>query len=83
MEGKQEMLTQKQKKNNIIAAIISFFLPGFGQILLQDRLQTGLIFLAVWLISMVTLIGIPISFIAWIWAIVDAAMYDWENNDKL
>lgn len=75
------MLTQKQKKNNIIAAIISFFLPGLGQILLQDRLQTGLIFLAVWFISMITLIGIPISFVTWIWAIVDAAMYDWEEKE--
>lgn len=79
------MVTQKQQnKNNLIAAIISFFLPGLGQILLQDRLKEGLIFLAVWFISMITLIGIPISFVTWIWAIVDAAMYDWpEDTGKL
>lgn len=79
------MVTQKQQnKNNLIAAIISFFLPGLGQILLQDRLKEGLIFLAVWFISMITLIGLPITFIVWIWSIIDAAMYDWpEDTGKL
>lgn len=57
---------------NIIAGILSFFIPGLGQMFVQDRTKDGAIFLLVWLISAITLIGLPIAFIAWIWSIIDA-----------
>ena len=72
-------LTSEQKKNNIIATVINFFLPGLGQILLQNKTKKGLLFLVTAVICLITCVGSPITFVCWIWAMLDSAFYDWSD----
>jgi len=61
--------------SQILAAILSFFIPGLGQFYAGSFLRGLFIFiltLVIGAISFLTIIVFIISFIFWIWNIVDA-----------
>ncbi len=64
-----------EKKTYGLPALISFFIPGLGQIIKGDFLKGFLIWLvggtAMFLFS-ITIILIPFAFIIWAWNIYDA-----------
>ena len=56
---------------NIIAALTSFFIPGFGQ-LLQGRVLLALfMFVMTWVLWIILL-----GWVIHLWSIIDAAVYD-------
>ena len=57
-----------------LAALASFFIPGLGQ-LLQNRPQPAIAFFLVWLFTLVTFILWPITFIVWLWSIIDCFLH--------
>ena len=64
---------------NVIAALASFFVPGFGQLLQGRWLLAGFMFIltaALWLILL--------GWIIHLWSIIDAAIYEkperWERG---
>ncbi len=59
------------RKDPAIAAILSFFLSGLGQMYV-GKVGRGLAILVVQIILFFTIIGIIIGFFIWIWAIYDA-----------
>lgn len=67
-------------KDNIIAGVLSFFIPGLGQ-LYQSRNKDAIWFFSVWLITMILCITAPITICVWIWAIYDALVWE-EINDN-
>lgn len=57
-----------------LAAVLSFFFSGLGQIY-NGQILKGLLFMAVQainLVLMLVLVGFFTGFIVWIWAMVDA-----------
>ena len=63
--------------SNVAAAICSFFIPGLGQ-LVQGRLGAGLVFLFADFVAFILCfvgIGFFLLPVIWIWAVVDAAIY--------
>jgi TM2 domain-containing membrane protein YozV len=60
----------------MVAALLSFFVPGVGQ-MAQGRIGVGVCFLLAYFVSLVLtfliLIGIVPLAIVWLWAIIDAA----------
>ena len=61
------------KKNNI-AAVLSFLIPGLGQIF-KGQIGSGFSIVAVFVsCSFLTaiIIGYPLMVIVWIWAVIDA-----------
>ncbi|RZD16234.1 MAG: hypothetical protein EVJ46_07050 [Candidatus Acididesulfobacter guangdongensis] len=70
-----------QKKSEVLAAVLSFFIPGLGQ-LVTGYIGKGIIFffstyitLFLAIVLMFVLVGFllyPIFLVLWIWSIVDA-----------
>ena len=54
-----------------IPAIISFFLPGVGQLMKGHIGKVVLIFFGFW-VAAFSVVGVPIAIGFWIWNIVDA-----------
>lgn len=62
---------------NVIAAILSFFIPGFGQ-LVERRTQAAMLFFGGWIISAilcVAIVGFVLTPVVWIWSVIDAALW--------
>ena len=58
--------------SNGAAAVLSFFIPGLGQ-LCQGRPGAAMVFFGFFVFFAITVIGIPLALIFWIGAVVDAA----------
>lgn len=58
----------------LLAALASFFIPGLGQ-LLQSRPYPAITFFLVWAFTLVTIILWPITFIVWLWSIIDCCFH--------
>jgi TM2 domain-containing membrane protein YozV len=63
---------QQRGISNGMAALLSFFIPGLGQ-LCQGRAVTGLLTFVLFVLFAVTVIGLPVAAIIWIGSVVDAA----------
>lgn len=72
---------QMNNKDNIIAGVLSFFLPGLGQ-LYQSRNSDALWFFFVWLITLILCITAPVALFIWIWCIFDAVTYQPDNKNE-
>lgn len=71
-------------KNSGIAAVLSFFWPGLGQIY-NGQIGKGICFLllhVVFVLMIFILIGIPLVFILWVVSIYDAYQQAEEINAK-
>lgn len=68
------------KKDRTLARILSFFLPGIGQVY-ADRLQRGILTLVAFIIGS-CIFFIP-GLLIWIWAIIDAGKCADEYNKKI
>jgi TM2 domain-containing membrane protein YozV len=74
--------------NAVLALVLNIFFPGVGTLVLGET-KIGVIQLTLWLISiplLFVLIGFPLSFGVWIWAIVTAAQSfsrapGWHNQN--
>lgn len=62
------------QKENILAGILSFIIPGLGQ-LYQQRNPDAIWFFLAWIVSALFCITLPITLIIWVWAIYDALVY--------
>ena len=58
----------RRREKSGVAAVLSFFCPGAGQVYNGD-IGRGLLFFFGFVLSIVTIIGPPF---VWIWSIVDA-----------
>lgn len=56
---------------NGVAAILSFFIAGLGQ-LVKGQFLKGITIFVVFVVSAISVVGVPIAIIVWIWNIVDA-----------
>lgn len=66
---------KKPGVENMLAAIMSFFVPGLGQFC-QGRTAAGVMFLVSFIVGAAlcaVLVGIPIVLVTCIWAAADAA----------
>jgi TM2 domain-containing membrane protein YozV len=81
MDNQKMMIYMTQKKSEVLAAVLSFFIPGLGQ-LVTGYIGKGIIFLfstyiTLFLAVLLTFILIgfllyPVCLVLWIWSIVDA-----------
>lgn len=66
----------RDKSSGMVAALLSFLIPGLGQ-LCQGRVGTGaILFAAVVLAVVIGIAFVPflaVALLLWLWAIVDAA----------
>lgn len=58
----------------LVAAVLSFFIPGLGQFYTGQLIKAVLLFLAAVIFALLStiLIGIPFYIIVWIYSMVDA-----------
>jgi len=69
-----ELQRMPSAKNPGLAAVLSFFFSGLGQIY-NGQILKGLLFMAVQVVNFVlsfVVIGLFTGFVVWVWAIVDA-----------
>ena len=69
-----ELQRMTSAKNPGLAAVLSFFFSGLGQIY-NGQILKGLLFMAVQVVNFVlafVVIGLFTGFVVWVWAIVDA-----------
>ena len=69
-----ELQRTSPAKNPGVAAVLSFFFSGLGQIY-NGQILKGLLFMAVQVVNFVlsfVVIGLFTGFIVWVWAIIDA-----------
>ena len=68
------IVKKTNSKNMLVTVILSFFIPGFGQIYL-GLTKKGLIFLISYIISAILIviyIGFVLVFIIWLWSLMDS-----------
>jgi len=69
-----ELQRMTSAKNPGLAAVLSFFFSGLGQIY-NGQILKGLLFMVVQVVNFVlafVVIGLFTGFVVWVWAIVDA-----------
>ena len=69
-----ELQRTSPAKNPGVAAVLSFFFSGLGQIY-NGQILKGLLFMAVQVVNFVlsfVVIGLFTGFVVWVWAIADA-----------
>lgn len=74
MPKRRRAVVRREKKSSGIAAVLSFLIPGLGQIY-NGELMKGIMFVIlamVFGILSIILIGIPLYVILWVYAIYDA-----------
>ena len=59
------------RKNPGIAAVLSFLIVGLGQIY-NGQILKGLVMLAVAIVCGITIVGLIVSFILWLYGVFDA-----------
>lgn len=73
-EAQKLALYESKKKNEWVGVILSFFVPGLGQIVMGE-VGMGILmlvfYLVGWLLALI-LIGLLIAPVIWIWSMVDA-----------
>lgn len=72
--GGQTVIIQQGSKTHGMPALLSFFIPGLGQIIRGD-VAKGIAIFVVWCMTVVAsffLIGIPFMIVLWVWQIYDA-----------
>ncbi len=65
---------------NILGLILNLFFPGVGS-LVSGRINTGIIQLVLWILGLLAsltlfgaIIGVPMIFAAWLWAVIESAL---------
>lgn len=76
------LLYDSKKRNAGLDAILSLLIPGLGQ-MFQGRIARGLVILILTVIFCITIIGVIIGFIIWLWNIYDAYKYAKDYNTDM
>ena len=72
--GGQTVIIQQRSQTHGMPALLSFFIPGLGQIVRGD-VGKGIAIFVVWCMTVAAsfvLIGIPFMIALWVWQIYDA-----------
>ena len=70
-------MSDKDITRNLIAALLSCFIPGLGQALVQQRFTVG----AVFFIACFLLWFVWLGWIIHVWAVLDAAFQDPKDEE--
>lgn len=54
-----------------VPALLSFFVPGLGQ-LVKGQVAKGVIVFVAMIVLVVSIVGVPIALIVWLWGVYDA-----------
>lgn len=85
MPEQQQIIIIRSEKSAGLAAVLSFFIAGLGQIY-NGQIGKGIVFMICYGISILLIfavIGIITTPILWIWGMVDAYKVAEESNELL
>lgn len=54
-----------------LPAFLSFFFPGFGQVV-KGEIVKGFVIFTSFVVSAISMVGLPVAIVLWIWSVVDA-----------
>lgn len=70
-EQAQTVVHKFENQKHGVPAILSFFLPGLGQLIKGEIAKGVIIFIGFW-VAIITVVGVIVAIPLWLWGIVDA-----------